>query len=133
MLPPILLDYSPSGQELLDQINPVFHEPATRIMNPLPYVRNRDGNWIAYGKKAQYGIDEYKPFSQLAIGDFWELMNLAEFVLRHRKDKDSQGIFKFRTTWFSIEFTDLDLCVAFLFDMEGKWTEWLEEKNASAG
>lgn len=135
--PPILLDFSPKGEELYGQIQDNFLETIHRIADPLPNFKLENGIFVttlrSNGTKIgltdenAMNLERRRQLSGMAIGDYWELMNVVDLLFHWNKVKDAKLIFKFETTHFKAEFTNANHAVTFLFDMEERWTDWLKE------
>ena len=135
--PPLLRGFHPDADAIRTQIQPSVLPQANHILDRIPFFQEEGGTFITAapsGKKLR--LDDPSARQQAAknaIGDYWELMNLAEFVFHFKKKKNAKVVFRIETTDYAIEFDDYDKCFKFLSDREAEWESWARGANADDG
>lgn len=140
-LPPILLGYSPRGAELRKEVVEPFGDVLHRIENgiggaTIPWLKEKDGVYsgkvrgrdevIVLNDETLADYEKRKTISQMAIGEFWEMMNVADLLFHWSREKAKPKLFKVSTTHYNAEFWNSSHAITFMFDMEGRWTDWLK-------
>lgn len=129
--PPIVLDFTPSPEEILSQIKPSFAEEAKQRLSRFPYFEQTGSDFIIttrHGKKVNLSDAESRSIvSQMGQLQYWELMNIAEFLFKWNKDLEAKPMIALHTTHFEIEFFDYERAYEFFSEMAGKWEDWGKE------
>lgn len=140
-LPPILLDYSPRGAEFKAEVIDGFARVCDMIVDRIPWLKEENGVFSGKLRRTDEIVvlndetlalpEKRKTISGMCVGDFWEIMNVADLYFHHNRDKAKPKLLRVHTTHFKAEFWNVHHAVTFMFDMEGRWTDWEKdyEKN----
>ena len=134
--PPLLRGFQPSAQAIRSQIETSVLPQANHILARIPFFKEEGATFVTTAPSGEkLRLDDPSVRQQAvknAIGDYWELLNIADLWFRWTS-AEMPKVLKIQTSGKLHEFHDQEACQAFLFDMEGEWEEWLKHDNDGCG